>query len=187
LRIIESTSPKSIVVVDEAYQPFASDRGFIPFLNDYENLLIMRTLSKIGLAGLRVGFLIARGEIIHEVNKVRLPFNLNSVSQAVASEVLKNKALLKKNVKSIISERERLFNELSKMDGVKAYPSEANFILFEVRDPEKIYKGLMKEGVLVRNMKDVVDGCLRVTVGTAKENEIFLDALNGVLNKNKNS
>lgn len=185
LRIIESASPKSIVVVDEAYQPFASDRGFIPFLTDYENLLIIRTLSKIGLAGLRVGFLIARGEIIHEVNKVRLPFNLNSVSQAVASEVLKNKAMLKKNVKSIISERERLFNELSKMDGVKAYPSEANFILFEVRDPEKIYKGLMKEGVLVRNMKDVVDGCLRVTVGTAKENEIFLDALNGVLNKNK--
>ncbi len=185
LRIIESTSSKSVVVVDEAYQPFASDRGFIPFLNDYGNLLIMRTLSKIGLAGLRVGFLIADREIIREVNKVRLPFNLNSFSQAVASEVLKDRALLKRNVKSVISERERLFNELAAIEGIKAYPSEANFILFRVGDPEKIYKGLLKDGVLVRDMKGVVDGCLRVTVGTPGENRMFLAALNRVVRINK--
>jgi histidinol-phosphate aminotransferase len=180
LQIIESTSSKSVVVVDEAYQPFASEMGFIPFLGDYENLIIMRTLSKIGLAGLRVGFVVAGEEIIREINKVRLPFNLNSFSQAVASEALKKKALLKRNIKSVVSERERLFNEFSKIDGVRAYPSEANFILIRVGDPEKICRGLLKKGVLVRNMQGVVDGCLRVTVGTPEENRIFIAAMKQV-------
>jgi histidinol-phosphate aminotransferase len=183
LRIIESTSSKSVVVVDEAYQPFASDMGFIPFLADYENLIIMRTLSKIGLAGLRVGFMVAGEEIIREINKVRLPFNLNSFSQAVASEVLKKKALLKRNIKSVISERKRLFNGFSKIDGVRTYPSEANFILIRVGDPEKIYRGLLKKGVLVRNMQGVMDGCLRITVGTPGENRLFLAALKQVLTR----
>jgi histidinol-phosphate aminotransferase len=183
LRIIESTSSKSVVVVDEAYQPFASDMGFIPFLADYENLIIMRTLSKIGLAGLRVGFMVAGEEIIREINKVRLPFNLNSFSQAVASEVLKKKALLKRNIKSVISERKRLFNGFSKIDGVRTYPSEANFILIRVGDPEKIYRGLLKKGVLVRNMQGVMDGCLRITVGTPGENRRFLAALKEVLTR----
>ena len=183
LRIIESTSSKSVVVVDEAYQPFASDMGFIPFLADYENLIIMRTLSKIGLAGLRVGFMVAGEEIIREINKVRLPFNLNSFSQAVASEALKKKALLKRNIKSVISERKRLFNGFSKIDGVRTYPSEANFILIRVGDPEKIYRGLLKKGVLVRNMQGVMDGCLRITVGTPGENRRFLAALKEVLTR----
>ena len=183
LRIIESTSSNSVVVVDEAYQPFASDMGFIPFLADYENLIIMRTLSKIGLAGLRVGFMVAGEEIIREINKVRLPFNLNSFSQAVASEVLKKKALLKRNIKSVISERKRLFNGFSKIDGVRTYPSEANFILIRVGDPEKIYRGLLKKGVLVRNMQGVMDGCLRITVGTPGENRRFLAALKEVLTR----
>jgi histidinol-phosphate aminotransferase len=183
LRIIESTSSKSVVVVDEAYQPFASDMGFIPFLADYENLIIMRTLSKIGLAGLRVGFMVAGEEIIREINKVRLPFNLNSFSQAVASEVLKKKALLKRNIKSVISERKRLFNGFSKIDGVRTYPSEANFILIRVGDPEKIYRGLLKKVVLVRNMQGVMNGCLRITVGTPGENRLFLAALKQVLTR----
>jgi histidinol-phosphate aminotransferase len=183
LRIIESTSSKAVVVVDEAYQPFASDRGFIPFLADFDNLVIMRTLSKIGLAGLRVGFLIAGEEIIHEINKVRLPFNLNSFSQAVAAGVLKNRASLKSNIKAVVSERGRLFDGLSKIEGVMAYPSEANFILIRVCDSEKIYKGLLKRGVLVRNMRGVVDGCLRVTVGTPEENRIFVSSLKQVLRR----
>ena len=180
LKIIESTSSQSIVVVDEAYQPFSSEMGFLPLLKDYKNLVIMRTLSKVGLAGLRVGFLIADEEIIKEVNKVRLPFNLNSFSQAVAVEVLKNKKVLKSQIKSIISEREKLFDEMEKIKWIKPYTSEANFILFRLKDPEVIYKGLLKRGVLVRNMKGVVDGCLRVTVGTPKENRIFLNALKGL-------
>ena len=181
LRIIESTSSLSIVVVDEAYQPFASDKGFMPLLKDFENLVIMRTLSKIGLAGLRVGFLIANKKIINEVNKVRLPFNLNSISQALAVDALKNRNVLKSYIKSIISGRERLFNEMRKIKGIKPYPSEANFILFKTENPDRIYQGLLKKGVLIRNMKGVVDGCLRVTVGTPGENRIFLNALKDII------
>jgi len=179
LKIIEAS--KSIVVVDEAYQPFSSEKGFLPLLRDYRNLAIMRTLSKIGLAGLRVGFLIADAEIINEVNKVRLPFNLNMVSQTVAAESLKNGNVMKQYINSIISERERLFDELSQIKGIKPYPSEANFILFKTGNPDRIYKGLLKKGVLVRNMKGVVNACLRVTVGTKEENNIFLKALKEVV------
>jgi len=180
LRIIDFTSLLSLVVVDEAYQPFSSRRAFLPLLTDYKHLVIMRSLSKIGLAGLRVGFLLADKEIIGEVNKVRLPFNLNSLSQAIAIEVLKDRKTLQSHIRSIVSGRERLFNELTRIDGIEPYPSEANFILFRVKDPDKIYRGLLKKGVLVRNMKGVVDGCLRVTVGTPEENRIFLSALEDV-------
>jgi len=185
LKIIESGSSRSIVVVDEAYQPFASEKGFIPLLRDYKNLLIMRTLSKIGLAGLRAGFLIGNQKIINEVNKVRLPFNLNSLSQAIAEEVMRRGVTLKHNIKSVVSERGRLFREMSKIYGVKPYPSEANFILFRTVDPDAIYEGLLRKGVLVRNMKGVVDGCLRVTVGTPEENRIFIGALKRVVSKNR--
>jgi len=185
LKIIEASSfvtrHSSLVVVDEAYQPFSSEKGFLPLLKDYENLVIMRTLSKIGLAGLRVGFLIADTEIVSEVNKVRLPFNLNSFSQAVATEALKNKRTTKSYIKSIISERGRLFNKLAGINGIMPYPSEANFILFKVKNSDKVYQKLLKKGVLVRNMKGVVNGCLRVTVGTKNENDSFLKALKEVI------
>jgi histidinol-phosphate aminotransferase len=177
LKIIEKTTQKSIVIIDEAYQPFSSKKGYIPLLNDYENLVIMRTLSKIGMAALRTGFLIASEEIIEQVNKVRLPFNLNSFSQKIACEILKKKELLGKYIKSICNERDRLFKEMSKIKGVIAYPSEANFILFKVENSEMVYKSLLKAGVLIRNMNSVVNDCLRVTIGTIKENNIFLEEL----------
>jgi len=184
-RILKVVSAaRGIVVIDEAYQPFASHKGFVPLLPDYKNLVIMRTLSKIGLAGLRVGFLLADEEIIHEVNKVRLPFNLNSVSQAVAIDILKERKGLRSRVKAIVSERNRLFREMERMDTVHPYPSEANFILFTVQDPDRIYKGLMKKGVLIKNMNSLIKGCLRVTVGTPGENKEFLSALKNVLRVN---
>jgi len=181
LKIIESTSSTSLIIVDEAYQPFASSKGFIPMLGDYKNLLIMRTLSKMGLAGLRVGFLIADEEVIWHVNKVRLPFNLNALSQAAAIEILKDKKALKKNIRLIVSERGKLFSELSKIAGITPYPSEANFILFRVEDADGVFNGLLKKGVLVRNMKGVGGGCLRVTIGTPDENRIFIRALKRTL------
>ncbi|MBI4838146.1 MAG: histidinol-phosphate transaminase [Nitrospirae bacterium] len=167
----------SLVVIDEAYHPFAGDKGFTPMLKDYKNLVILRTLSKIGLAGLRVGFLLADKDIVNEVNKVRLPFNLNSLSQTIASDALKDKALIKSNIRTIIKEREKLLDELSEINGITPYPSEANFILFKTENPAKIYKGLLKKGVLVRNLSGIVKECLRVTVGTPEENRIFLRAL----------
>jgi histidinol-phosphate aminotransferase len=175
LKIIERS--KCIVVVDEAYQPFASEKGFLPLLKDYQNLVIMRTLSKIGLAALRTGFLIADRTIIDEVNKVRLPFNVNSLSQAVAIAALKNKKLLNSSVRAIISERKRLLREMEKIKGIRPFPSEANFILFSVNNPDKVYDSLLKRGILVRNITDVANRCLRVTVGRPAENSAFLGAL----------
>ncbi len=175
LNIIERS--KCIVVVDEAYQPFASKKGFLPLLKDYENLVIMRTLSKIGLAALRTGFLIADQGITKEVNKVRLPFNVNSLSQSVAIAALKQKKQLNSSIKAIISERKRLFREMEKIEGIMPFPSEANFILFSVGDPDNVYDSLIKRGILVRNINDAVSGCLRVTVGRPAENAAFLRAL----------
>lgn len=171
----------SLVIVDEAYHPFAGDKGFAPMLKDYKNLVILKTLSKIGLAGLRVGFLLADKNIVNEVNKVRLPFNLNALSQTIASDALKDKALIKSHIRTIVKEREKLFNELTEIKGICPYPSEANFILFKMENPAKIYKGLLKQGVLVRNLSGVVKGCLRVTVGTPEENRIFLKTLKNTI------
>jgi histidinol-phosphate aminotransferase len=179
LKIIERS--RGIVVVDEAYQPFASERGFLPLLKDYKNLVVMRTLSKIGLAALRLGYMVADADIIAEVNKVRLPFNVNSISQAVAVEALKDRKRLNSAVKTVVSERERLFSGLQKIPGVTPFPSEANFILFAVKGPDKVYSALLKKGILVRNINDAVKGCLRVTVGTPPQNAAFLAALAGII------
>ncbi|WP_333655514.1 histidinol-phosphate transaminase [Dissulfurispira sp.] len=175
LKIIEAS--KGIVVVDEAYQPFSSEKGFLPLLKDYKNLAILRTLSKTGFASLRVGFLIADEGLINEVNKVRLPFNLNSVSQSMALEAFKNKDVIESQIKNITSERERLFEELSKINNVSPYPSEANFILFKTKNANAVYQRLIKQGVLVRNIGSVIKDSLRVTIGTPEENELFLKAL----------
>ncbi|MBA4372921.1 MAG: histidinol-phosphate transaminase [Thermodesulfovibrio sp.] len=168
---------RGIVVVDEAYQPFASDRGFLPLLKDYKNLVIMRTLSKIGLAGLRFGYMIASPEIIGEVNKVRLPFNVNALSQAVALAALKDRKRLKASIRQIVTERDRLFSAMEEIPGITPFPSEANFILFRVAGPDRVYKALLRQGILVRNIQDAVKGSLRVTVGTPDENTAFLRAL----------
>jgi histidinol-phosphate aminotransferase len=175
LKIVDAS--RGVVVVDEAYQPFSSEKGFLPLLKDYRNLAIMRTLSKVGLAALRLGFLIADPAIVEEVNKVRLPFNVNSLSQAVAAEALKAKKGFRPFVRTIVSERKRLLEEMEKIEGVRPFPSEANFILFEVDEPDRVCRALLKKGILVRNLQDVVQRCLRVTVGTPRENTAFLKAL----------
>ena len=173
---------KGIVVVDEAYQPFASEKGFLPLLRDYGNLVIMRTLSKIGFAALRLGFLLADAGIVAQVNKVRLPFNVNSLSQAIAKEALRDRRGLTASVKTIISERDRVSGEMAGTRGVEPFPSEANFILFRVKDPGRVYSGLLRKGVLIRNLNSGIKGCLRVTIGAPKENTIFLRALKEVMN-----
>ena len=172
---------KGIVVVDEAYQQFSSRKSFIPLLEKHKNLVILRTLSKVGLAGLRTGFMLAHEDIINEVNKVRLPFNLNSLSQKVAIDALKKPGELKARINKIVSERKRLFKEMSKMNGMCPFPSDANFILFHVNNPDKIYNDLLKRGVLIRNMKEIAGGCLRVTVGKPAENNTFIKNLKQLL------
>jgi histidinol-phosphate aminotransferase len=171
----------SLVVVDEAYQAFSNKKSFLPLLKKYKNLAVLKTLSKIGLAGLRLGFLMANKEIINEVNKVRLPFNVNALSQAVAIEALKNKKQMRSNTTSVISERKRLFRAMETIDGIIPYPSDANFILFKVNGADDVYRKLLRKGVLVRNLNPVVTNCLRVTVGSPGENTVFLKALQEIL------
>lgn len=180
LSVIESSN--SLVVVDEAYQPYADNgNGFIPYTRRYKNLLVMRTLSKIGLAGIRLGFVIGNKEILRELNKARLPYNVNSLTQRIAIEALRKKAFFKDIVKKIVSERRRLMDELRQINGVSVFQSQANFILFRIKGAGNIYRGLLRKGILIKNLTNVIPDCLRVTVGRPEENNAFLKALKEVL------
>jgi histidinol-phosphate aminotransferase len=172
---------RGLIVVDEAYQQFSPNKSFIPLLKKHKNLIVLRTLSKVGLAGVRKGFLISHKDIVNEANKVRLPFNLNALSQKVAVDALKSKSKMRSGIRLIISERNKLFKEMKKMWDVETYPSDANFIFFKVRNSDKIFKALLNRGVLIRNMKRIKEGYLRVTVGTPKENNIFIKNLKQLL------
>jgi histidinol-phosphate aminotransferase len=168
-----------LVVADEAYHAFAG-RSFLPRLSAYPNLLVMRTLSKLGLAGLRLGMLMGRPEWLREVDKVRLPYNVNVLSQGIAEVVLRHSDVLEGQAGAIRAERARLFARLSAMAGVQAYPSEANFILFRVSRADTVFAGLKTRGVLIKNLNGshpMLADCLRVTVGTQAENDAFIDAL----------
>ena len=182
LRIVRE-SP-GLVVVDEAYLPFSSSAGFLPRLKKQGNLIVLKTISKIGFAGLRIGYLIANKEIISEVNKVRLPFNLNSLSQVAAIAALQHKDVIDRQIAMIKKQRGLLYNNLKTIIGIKPFPSEANFILFKVDNADRVYKELLYRGILIRNMNGALENYLRVTVGTPEENKLFLKAMKEVMNEN---
>jgi histidinol-phosphate aminotransferase len=147
-------------------------------------MIILRTLSKIGFAGLRVGVLAAAPKVIEELNKIRLPYNINTLSQAAALAALGHGDVLNKQISLLISERERLYNALSRTKGITAYPSETNFILFRTAtDATAIYNKLKQAGILIKNLNKPgpLKNCLRVTVGTPEENNEFLKALKSIL------
>ena len=181
-RILEIVKASSgVVVVDEAYQPFTRGRGFLSLLGEYSNIVILRTLSKVGLASLRLGVMIASEEIISEVNKVRLPFNINTLSQSFAIEVFSGKKPFAEFLKLITEERDRMFRAMAVVEGVKVFPSDANFIMFKVKNPTMLYNRLLDKGILIRNLDKIVKGALRVTVGTPKENSVFIKTLRKVM------
>jgi len=172
-----------LVVVDEAYGPYAG-RTMLPHLVDQERLIILRTLSKIGLAGLRIGYVVTHSSLVAELEKVRLPFNVNAFSQAAAVVLLFHREWIDTNVSEVIRERARMAKRLTTIPGVEVYPSQANFILFRTTHPgNEVFEGLLAEGVLVRNLGSVSDllNCLRVTVGTREENDRFLEGLTKVM------
>jgi histidinol-phosphate aminotransferase len=176
-RIIEKSN--GIVVVDEAYSHF-SGKTFLPYLDRYENLIILRTLSKVGLAALRIGILVGQPQLVHELNKVRLPFNLNTLSQAAGYFFIEYEDEFLDQIKKITDERDRLLLELKKIEGINPYPSDANFILFScLIDKDDIYEKLIGENVLIKNFASsgILKDCMRVTVGTEDENKEFLRAL----------
>jgi histidinol-phosphate aminotransferase len=171
---------RGLVVVDEAYHVFAG-RSFLPRLGEFPNLLVLRTVSKLGLAGIRLGYLVGRPEWIAELDKVRQVYNVNVLTQAAATFVLERLEVLEAQAAQIIQDREKLRTELEKLRGVTVFPSAANFFLLRVADAPRTYEALRRQGVLVRNLHPGVAGCLRVTVGTPDENRILLTALREAL------
>lgn len=172
-----------IVVVDEAYFYF-SGKTFLSYLDKYENLVILRTLSKVGLAAMRIGILISTPPLIHELNKVRLPYNLNTLSQITARLYIDNEAEFQKQADKVVSRRDELFAELKKIDGIKLYPSDANFILFSCSfDTDSVYYSLIEKGILIKkfNTPVILKNCIRVTIGTREENGEFLKALRNII------
>ena len=174
-----------LVVVDEAYAAFAS-HSFLERLDARGNLLLLRTLSKMGLAGLRLGMLVGPPAWLAEIDKVRLPYNINVLTQISADFALENHALLDRQTARIRSDREVLYAELAALPGIEAFPSQANFILF--RTPpgraDALFEGLRARRVLIKNMTGaggLLRDCLRVTVGTPEENRAFLAALRACL------
>jgi len=175
------------VVLDEAYFSF-SGKTFLPQLAKYPNMIILRTLSKIGFAGLRIGVLVASKQVVDELNKIRLPYNINSMSQSVATAALKHRKVLEAQISLLISERKRLYNNLARLEGIVAYPSETNFILFRTAvDASHVHRKLKQAGILIKNLSKAgpLKNCLRVTIGTPEENKEFLQKLKGILAADK--
>jgi len=178
-----------LVVVDEAYHEFSGQTA-VPLLARHPNLVVLRTFSKaMGLAGLRVGYLLASPEIVREVNKARLPYNLNFFSQAAALAALDEWEALRANVEKIVAAREDLLHRLYRVPGVRPYPSKANFILLELAeaDPRAVFESVYRRGVLVRDVTSYprLQRCLRVSVGAEPENEAFLAALRHALEERR--
>ena len=179
------THSPGLVVIDEAYAPF-TDASFMPRLDEFSNLLVLRTVSKMGLAGLRLGLLAGSPQWLGEIDKTRLPYNINVLTQASTLFALEHKGMLDEQAGLIRAERSRLVKALSDFDGLKTYPSEANFVLFRVMEgrADAVFNALRQQGVLIKNLNPAagrLTDCLRVTVGTPDENAKFLAALGKAL------
>ena len=182
-RILENAP--GLVVIDEAYQVFAG-KTCLPLLSRYPNLVVMRTLSKLGLAGLRLGYAAARPDWIREFDKVRGPYNVGVLTQLLAERILASHGVLEDQAAQIVAERERLFGLLRGMPRVTPFPSAANFILLRVPDANKVFEGLRDHGILVRNLHGatpLLDQCVRFTVGTRAENDQLMDAFSKVMSR----
>jgi len=174
-----------LVVVDEAYHEF-SGCSVVPLLAEHANLVVLRTFSKaMAMAGLRVGYLLAAPALVREIDKARLPYNVNFFSQQAALAVLEEEQALAANVARLVGLRDQLFAALSAQPGVRPVPSRANFILFELlgADPRAVFEALLHDGVLVRDVTSYprLGSCLRVSVGSEQENARFLASLRAVL------
>ncbi len=181
--IIEAAN--GVVVIDEAYHAFAGN-SYMQRLGEFDNVLVMRTVSKLGLAGLRLGFMAGPQAWIEQLDKVRLPYNINVLTQLSAEFALQHEDVFDEQTATIRAERTRLFEALEAIDGLSPFPSAANFILF--RTPAgraaEIFKGIKERGVLIKNMganEGPLADCLRVTVGAPEENTAFLEALRSSL------
>lgn len=180
--------PDVVFVSDEAYSAYATD-SMLGRWPELPNLLVMQTLSKIGLAALRVGYIHGHPRLMGELDKVRMPYNVGTLNQRAALWVLRNHAaLLDQRCQDVVDERSTLLRTLEALDGIRPYSSSANLILFRVGTPgdgraSKVWQSLCQQGILIRNFDKPgpLSGCLRVTIGTAEENQQFTAALERAL------
>ena len=173
LEIVKSTD--EIVIVDEAYMEF-SEESVVDEIKNYKNLIVVKTLSKaFSMAGIRTGYLLANEELVKTVEKVRPPYNLNSISAFLATKALQQKDKMLVYVNQVKKEREKVYKSLLDM-GIKAYPSGANFVFFYCDDKDLEDK-LVKEDVLIRKFGGKLDNHYRVTIGTNNENNAFVEVM----------
>ncbi|RYF33408.1 MAG: histidinol-phosphate transaminase [Comamonadaceae bacterium] len=183
-KIVEAQGAQGgLVVMDEAYQPFAA-RSYIDRIVRHDHVLLMRTLSKFGLAGVRLGYLMGPAALVAEVDKVRPPYNISVLNCECALFALEHADVFEAQAEAIRTERSKLLAGLDALPGIKVWPSDANMILVRVPDAAKTFEGLKARGILVKNvsrMHELLANCLRLTVGTADENAQMLAALQASL------
>lgn len=171
-------------VIDEAYIHFSKRESFIKLALERDNVVVLRTMSKIGLASIRLGYLIAKREVAQLIDKARLPFNITFPTQIIAKVVLtEGRDEIKQQIEFVKSERDRVLDKLSSFDGMKVYPSDANFYLIRVPEGDLVHRKLIDKGVLARNMSHLpkMENCLRVSIGKKEENDAFIQAMREVL------
>jgi len=183
-RIVDAVGrQRGLVVFDEAYQPFSS-RSWMGRLAQHPHVLVMRTLSKFGLAGVRLGYMVGAAALIDEVDKVRPPYNISALNAEATLFALAHADEFARQAGVLRSERERLQRALKDMPGVEPFPSEANMILVRVPDSARCFEGMKARGVLVKNiatLHPLLANCLRLTVGSPEENVQMIDALKASL------
>ncbi len=178
-RLAEAAAGNWLFALDEAYHQFSDGDG-LPLLRRYPHLVSLRTFSKAcGLAGARLGYMLAQPAIAQEVQKAILPFSVSALQLVVGEALLEQGDLVGERIAEILQERERVFGALDALPGLIAYPSEANFILFRVEDAAEVYAGLLERGVVIRRQDHLpgLAGCLRVSIGRPEENDAFLKAI----------
>ncbi|HEX5355724.1 MAG TPA: histidinol-phosphate transaminase [Aquabacterium sp.] len=180
---------QGLVIIDEAYQPFAS-KSYLERLTKHPHVLLMRTLSKFGLAGIRLGYMMGRKDLIEQVEKVRPPYNISVLNVEAALFALEHADEFARQAEVIKSERERLLSALATMPGAQAYPSQANMILVRVNDAAGTFNALKAKGILIKNvagLHGLLANCIRLTVGKPSENDALIAALTELLREPLNS
>lgn len=183
-RVLDASD--TLVMVDEAYFEF-SRRTVRPLLNEYDNLVILRTFSKaFSLAGVRLGYLLGSEGVINEFKKVRQPYSVDAVSQAIGQVVYKNRARFEKSVDRVIEERGKLVEGISAIGGIEVWPSDSNYVLVRLADAGEVWQKLLDAGVLVRDFSKTqyLENCLRISVGSPEENDKFLLELGRIVKGN---
>ena len=178
-----------LVAIDEAYFAFYSGESFVHVLNRYPNLIVLRTLSKLGLAGLRIGYMVASESIVTEIEKLRLPYNVGTLNQEAASFMLEHFEVLQAQIQKILEERARLAKRLQTL-GLQVFQSQANFLLVRVPDAHGLFLHLKKHKVLVKNLHDehpLLDQCLRISIGRSEDHDMLLVLIENYLHAHRNA